>query len=88
VKVAVVFEPDPDLGHDPMDETKETRRLGVFIDSDKEDVLLVHRRYGEQFKEGIRTDIYASGVWENVDLDRFEDAIGHIEAFGDDEETT
>jgi hypothetical protein len=85
VRVAIVFDPDPDLGHDPLDPAKEPRALGMFIDSDKDDVLLVHRRYGEQYEDGIRTDIYVSGVWENVDIDRFDEAIAHIESFGDEE---
>ena len=80
MKVAIVFEPDPDLGHDPLDETEEPRRLGIFIDSMTEDVLLMHRRYGEQFSDGYRTDIYASGIWENVTVEQVEQAMGIIEA--------
>ena len=83
MKVSLVFAPDPDLGHDPMDEAKEPRSLGVFIDSDKEDVLLVHRRYGDQFEDGIRTDIYSSGVWESVTIEQMEAAIAHIEELPD-----
>ena len=79
MKMSIVFEPDPDLGHDPLDSAEEPRRLGIFIDSDKEDVILIHRRYGDQFEGGNRTDIYSSGIWENVTLDQMEDAIAHIE---------
>lgn len=78
MKISLVFDPDPDLGHDPLDETKEPRSLGIFIDSDRDDVLLLHRRYGEQYEGGNRTDIWASGIWENVDIDRIEEAIAHI----------
>lgn len=85
MKVSLVFDPDPDLGHDPMDGAKEHRRLGIFIDSDKEDVLLVHRRYGEQFEGGNRTDIYSSGIWENVTLDQVEGAIDYLEALPDED---
>jgi hypothetical protein len=85
VKLAVVFEPDPDLGYDPLDKAKQPRRLGLFLDSATTDVLLVYREYGEAFEDGYRTHIFSSGIWENVDLERFEAAIGHIEAFGDEE---
>ena len=79
MKLAIVFEPDDSLGYDPLDDAKEARRLGIFIDSDKEDVILIHRRYGDQYEGGNRTDIYSSGIWENVTLDQMEAAIGHLE---------
>jgi hypothetical protein len=87
VKIAVVFEPDPDLGVDPLDEAKQLRRQGLFIDSDKTDTLLVFREYGEEFEGGNRTHIFSSGIWENVDIGRFEAALDHIEGFGDEVES-
>ena len=84
MKVALVFDPDPDLGTDPLDDAQEPRALGIWIDTDKEDVLLLHRRYGEQFEEGNRTDIYSSGIWENLDIDRVSDALSAIEGFDDE----
>jgi hypothetical protein len=79
VKISLVFEPDPDLGTDPLDEAKDLRSQGIFIDSDKEDVLLMHRRYGEQYEGGNRTDIYASGIWENLDIDQVSEALDRLQ---------
>jgi hypothetical protein len=80
VKIAIVFAPDPDLGPDPLDEAKEPRRLGIFIDSDSEDVILIHRKYGEQYDGGYRTELFSSGIWENVQL---EQVIEAVEALGE-----
>lgn len=78
MKVAVVFDPDPDLGPDPLDEAKVPRRLGEFWDSDKFDIVLLVREYGDQFEDGSRTHIFSSGIWENLDPDDVADAIAHI----------
>jgi hypothetical protein len=69
MKVSLVFDPDPDLGPDPLDEAKEPRSLGVFIDSRNSDVLILHRKFGDQYGDGVRTEVYASGVWEHLDMD-------------------
>jgi hypothetical protein len=66
MKMAIVFDPDPQLGPDLLDPAKEDRRLGEFIDSSSSDVFLMVRRYGEQYEDGARTDIWSSGAWENV----------------------
>lgn len=78
MKVSLVFAADPDLGPDPLDPANEDRALGIFIDSDKDDVLLLHRRYGDQYEGGNRTDIYSSGIWENLDPDDVADAIAQL----------
>jgi hypothetical protein len=80
VKVAVVFEPDADLGPDPGDhaDPPDERRIGLFLDGDHDDVLLLWRRYGEQYVDGFRTEVVSSGIWEHVTLDQIRDAIGHI----------
>ena len=66
MKISLVFEPDPSLGVDPLDDHAETRSLGLFIDTSEEDVLLLRRRFGEQYEDGSLTEIWASGVWENI----------------------
>lgn len=78
MKVAIVYEPDPDLGFDPLDEAKTPRRLGEWIDSEKTDVLLMYREYGDQFEDGYRTHIVPSGVWENLTAEQIEDALAAI----------
>ncbi len=82
MKVAIVYEPDPELGPDPLDEAKLPRRLGDFIDSEKTDVLVVWREYGERFEDGVRTHIVAAGVWENVTEEQFDEAMAAINADG------
>lgn len=79
MKISLVFAPDTDLGFDPLDDAREPRSLGISIDSDKEDVILMHRRYGEQYEDGKRTDIYTSGIWENVSLEQVMAALDDIE---------
>jgi hypothetical protein len=78
MKVAVVFEPDPDLGSDPLDEAKQPRRLGEFLDSDRVDVLLIYREVGEQFEGGSRTNILSSGIWENLTVEQIDQALAPL----------
>jgi hypothetical protein len=78
MKVAVVFEPDPDLGSDPLDEAKQPRRLGEFLDSEKVDVLLIYRDVGEQFDGGFRTHILSSGIWENLTRQQISEALAPL----------
>jgi hypothetical protein len=78
VKVAVVFEPDPELGPDPLDDAETPRRLGEFLDSERVDILLIWREYGNQFDDGFRTHIVPSGVWENVTSDQVDDVIARL----------
>lgn len=85
MKVAIVYEPDPDLGPDPLDEAKMPRRLGDFIDSEKTDVLVVWREYGDKFEDGFRTHVVPAGVWENVREEAIEDALAAINTDGLDE---
>lgn len=65
----MVFEPDAGLGTDPLDEAKEPRRQGWAIDISREDFLLVHREWGEQFQNGSRMNIWSGGAWESLSLD-------------------
>lgn len=78
MKVAIVFEPDPDLGPDPFDEAGQPRRLGEFLDSDRTDILLIYREIGEQFEGGSRTHVIASGVWENLSEEQVDQALAWI----------
>lgn len=80
MKVAVVFEPDPELGPDPKDgaDPPDWRSQGVFLDGDHDDILLLWRRYGEQYDDGLRTEVVSSGIWENVTLEQIRDAVDHI----------
>jgi hypothetical protein len=82
VKVAIVFEPDPDLGPDPEDEAKQPRRLGEFLDSDKLDVFVAWREIGEQFEGGSRTHFVGSGVWENLSEEQYDQLKAWLEHDG------
>lgn len=68
--VAVVYAPQPELGPDPLDATAHTpRRLGDVI-TEREDMLLVWREWGEQFDGGSRTHVVSTGAWANVTHDQ------------------
>lgn len=79
MKVSLVFDPDPTLGSDPNDPHHRPYRLGEFFDSDKVEMLLVVRQYGDEFDGGMETQIWSSGIWENVSIDQVEDALATIE---------
>jgi len=66
--VAMVFEPDPDLGPDPLDHAMEPRRQG-WVFSGLDDCIVIHREWGEQFDGGSRTHVWKGGAWENLPLD-------------------
>lgn len=76
MKVAIVFEPDLDLGTDPLDEHNTPRRLGEFLDSDRMDVLVAWREWGDQFEDGFRTHFVGSGIWENLTEEQYDDLLG------------
>jgi hypothetical protein len=82
MKVSLVFEPDSDLGPDPLDTAHEPRRLGEFYDTnDPIDLLLFVRVYGEQYEGGYRTHVWASGAWEHVrpkQLDKILQRLGEV----------
>ena len=82
MKVAIVFEPDEDLGPDPMDDAKAPRRLGEFLDSDKLDVLVAWREVGEQFEGGSRTHYISSGIWENLSEEQYDQIDAWLNADG------
>lgn len=71
MKVAIVFDPDADLGPDPRDEHQAVRRLGEFLDSDKLDILVAWREIGEQFEGGSLTHFVGSGIWENLSEEQY-----------------
>lgn len=70
MKVSIIYEPDPDLGPDPLDEAAQPRSLGEFIDDEKVDVLVIWREYGDQFEDGSRTHVIPGGAWEHVTEDQ------------------
>ena len=77
MQVAIVFEPLPELGPDPRDEAKMPRRLGEFIDDDK-DCFVVWREYGEQFEDGWRDHVVGQGIWENLTVDQIDQVLGWL----------
>ena len=79
MRVAIVWEPDPDLGLDPLDKAKMPRRLGEFIDSGS-DAFVVWREWGEQFDGGYRNHIVGMGIWENLTAEQVDEALAAIEA--------
>lgn len=76
MRIAIVFDPDPDLGPDPLDHAKAPRRLGEFID-DNVDAFIAWREWGDQFDGGYRTHFIGQGIWENLSDDQ-QDAIDGI----------
>lgn len=84
MKLSLVFDPDPSLGHDPNDAYQRPYRLGEFFDSDKVDVILLVRQYDEQFEGGFETQVWTSGIWENVAPEQIEAAMDTLEALPDD----
>jgi hypothetical protein len=80
VKIALVFEPNPELGHDPLDPHKRPYRLGEFFDSDERDVLLLVRQWDEKFEGGSETQVYSSGTWESIDGDQVEAILDELGA--------
>lgn len=80
MKVAIVYEPDLELGPDPLDEAKEPRRLGDFIDSEKTDVLVVWREFGDQFEDGSRTHLVPGGSWENLTEGQLDQVVQWLNA--------
>lgn len=78
MKVAVVFDPDPSLGYDPEDVHQRPRRLGEFWDTDNLDMLLLVRQYGDKFEDGSETQVFATGIWENVDLAAVREAVDRL----------
>jgi hypothetical protein len=78
VKIAVVFDPDPELGPDPLDSAEEVRSIGEFIDSSKFDVLLIWREWGEQFEGGARTHVVGGGTWAHLSRETIENALIYL----------
>ena len=78
MNLAVVFDPDPSLGTDPLDSKNQPRRLGEWWDSSKVDVFLVVREFGEQFDDGARTHVYSSGAWENIQSKAIKKILGKL----------
>lgn len=78
MKVSLVFDPDLTLGSDPNDPLHRPYRLGEFFDSDKVDTLLLVRRYGDEYPGGFETQVWCSGIWENVTSDQVDQAMATI----------
>lgn len=78
MKIALVFDPDPELGPDPLDPHKRDRRIGEWFDSEKADVVLLIRQYSDEFEDGYETQVWSSGIWENVDGDQIEDVLQRL----------
>jgi len=72
--VAVVYEPNVNLGPDPLDSVQVARRLGDLI-TPGTDLLLIWREWGEEYPGGSRTHVVGDGIWQNVMLDRIAEAI-------------
>lgn len=82
MKVSIVFDPDPELGPDPLDEHGAERRLGEFLDSDRTDILVVWREIGEQFEDGARTHVIGSGIWENLSQEQIDQVDAWLNSDG------
>lgn len=77
MKVAIVFDPLPDIGPDPNDEHQSPRRLGEFV-GDNSDCLVIYREWGDQFEDGYRTHILAQGIYENIPDDQWEAVLAEL----------
>jgi hypothetical protein len=77
MQVVLVFEPDPTLAYADaadMEQEVEPLRRAIYM-GEGEDVLVVRRSYGEQYEDGVRTEVWAQGVYENVDWDTLTDTV-------------
>lgn len=81
MRVAIVFDPDPSLGFDPLDSLEKPRRLGELLD-DKADVLVAWREYDDALEDGYRTHVIGQGIWENVTLEQLDAAFAAFAALG------
>lgn len=75
----IVYDPDPDLGPDPLDEAKRPRRIGEFLDLDRMDVIIIWREWDEAFVDGARTSMVTSGMWEHVSIETVMSALEIVE---------
>lgn len=78
MRLMVVFDADPDLGPDPLDDAKQPRKLWEFIDHHN-DCLLIWREWGEQFEGGYRDHVVSQGIWENITDQQRDQIIGWLE---------
>lgn len=78
MRVAIVFEPDPDLGPDPNDDARKPRRIGEFLDVDR-DVIVIYREWGDEFDGGFRDHLFGQGIWENLTVEQFADMLAVAE---------
>lgn len=83
MKLAIVFDPDPALGTDPLDHANKPLSQGVWIDAAKIDVLLIYREYDDAFEGGRRTHVIGSGIWQNVTLEQAKAAIDQLSELPD-----
>lgn len=82
MKVAIVFEPDPDLGFDPLDQHQSVRRQGEFLDSERLDIFIAWREVGDQFEGGSRTHFIGAGIWENLSESQHEQLFAWLHSDG------
>lgn len=68
--LTIVFEPDPSMGPDPSDDATppDPRRQGLVLDSNKDDLILIYRSYGDQYINGERTTVIGTGIWLHANL--------------------
>lgn len=68
--VSMVFDPLPDLGPDPKDDTaRQPRRLGYYFEGD-DDFIIMHREWGGEFPGGSRTHVWCGGSWQHITQDQ------------------
>ncbi len=77
MNIAIVFEPNPELGPDPLDHAQMPRRQGEFIAAGS-DAFVVWREWGDDFEGGYRDHVVGMGIWENLTTDQIDDALAAI----------
>jgi hypothetical protein len=77
--MTLIYDPNPELGTDPLDPANTPRRQGEFFDTSTGiDAFLVIREYGEAFQGGSRTHVWSAGTWENVQSKAIKKILGKL----------
>lgn len=63
---------------DARDPAKQPLRLGWHIGGD-EDFIVIHREWGEQFQDGVRTHLWSGGIWHSMTVEDVVRALAVIE---------
>lgn len=79
MNIAIVFDPDPGLGPDPLDHAEAPRSVGQFIPSGS-DAFVVWREWGDAFQGGYRDHVVGMGIWENLTSQQVGAALAAIES--------